>query len=128
VVMEYLELGANTAEADLDAISQLLRTSSRAGAEGRGPVVDALLRVLESERLPASAQSLLGDPHPDDLEDARPARGSSEADPTPNLPTLPDEDEPTGDDARASAEPADQDKTQRKPAPRARSRPPNALE
>jgi hypothetical protein len=129
VVIEYLELGANTAEADLDAISQLLRTSSRAGAEGRGPVVDALLRVLESERLPASAQSLLGDPHPDDLEDARSSRGANEADPMSNVSTRGD-DERGGDDDRAAAddddaEPTNEDKTQRKPAPRARSRSPN---
>jgi hypothetical protein len=45
VVADYLELGAASGEVDIDTVSQLLRASS-AGA----PVVDALLRVLESER------------------------------------------------------------------------------
>jgi hypothetical protein len=122
VVQEYLELGANTAEADLDAISQLLRTSSRAGSEGRGPVVDALLRVLESERLPASAQALLGDPHPDDLEDARVAGGAA-SDDTPEHAADAGADD-GGAAAGAGDDRADEDKTQRKLAPRARPRPP----
>jgi hypothetical protein len=123
VVQEYLELGANTAEADLDAISQLLRTSSRAGSEGRGPVVDALLRVLESERLPASAQALLGDPHPDDLEDARAARGAA-SDDTPEHVAAAAGEADGGAAAAAGDGRADEDKTQRKLAPRARPRPP----
>ncbi len=45
LVADYLELGAASGEVDLGTVSQLLRASS-AGA----PVVDALLRVLESDR------------------------------------------------------------------------------
>jgi len=120
VVTEYLELGANTAEADLDAISQLLRTSSRAGTEGRGPVVDALLRVLESERLPAAAQSLLGDPHPDDLDDARAARPTDGSDGAADAESAGEGGDEAGD---ALPERPDEDKTQRKLAPRARNRP-----
>ena len=52
VVADYLELGAAAGEADLDTVSQLLRASS-AGA----PVVDALLRVLETERGDKSSSS-----------------------------------------------------------------------
>jgi hypothetical protein len=92
VVDDYLQLGAASGEIDLGTVSQLLRASP-AGA----PVVDALLRVLESERVtdptPATtvtAQSVLHPPAPDE----KPAEK-----PTP--------------------EPLSDDKTQRKPAPTA---------
>lgn len=54
VIGDYLELGAAAGEAELDTVSQLLRASS-AGA----PVVDALLRVLESEREDRTPKSRL---------------------------------------------------------------------
>jgi hypothetical protein len=62
VVDDFLQLGAASGEIDLGTVSQLLRASP-AGA----PVVDALLRVLESERVSdtttVTAQSML---HPDE--------------------------------------------------------------
>ena len=67
VVADYLALGVSATEADLETVSQLLRASAAGAA-----VVDALLRVLESERadrtpeantviMPAPATSLLKD-------------------------------------------------------------------
>lgn len=68
VVDDYLQLGAASGEIDLGTVSQLLRASP-AGA----PVVDALLRVLESEKVtdptPATtvtATSVLHPPAPDE--------------------------------------------------------------
>jgi hypothetical protein len=68
VVDDYLQLGAASGEIDLGTVSQLLRASP-SGA----PVVDALLRVLESERVtdptPATtvtATSVLHPPAPDE--------------------------------------------------------------
>jgi hypothetical protein len=88
VVDDFLQLGAASGEIDLGTVSQLLRASP-AGA----PVVDALLRVLESDRVsdttPATtvtAQSVLHAP-----EEPKP--------PTP------------------AAVPLSEDKTQRKAAP-----------
>ncbi|MGZ3408335.1 MAG: hypothetical protein ACXVAN_17920, partial [Polyangia bacterium] len=101
-VADYQELGAAaTATPDLDTVSQLLRASS-AGAQ----VVDALLRVLESDRgdkTPATpttlpATSMLREKPaavPADVED-----DEEEEPPTPP-PTL-----------------SDGDKTQRKPYPK----------
>jgi Type II secretion system (T2SS), protein E, N-terminal domain len=71
VVDDYLQLGVASAEIDdLGTVSQLLRASP-AGAQ----VVDALLRVLESERIsdptPATtvtAQSVLHPPAPDETD------------------------------------------------------------
>jgi hypothetical protein len=76
VVDDYLQLGVPSAEIDdLGTVSQLLRASP-AGAQ----VVDALLRVLESERIsdptPATtvtAQSVLHPPAPDEPEESTPS-------------------------------------------------------
>ena len=99
-VADYQELGAAaTAMPDLDTVSQLLRASS-AGAQ----VVDALLRVLESERgdkTPATPTTL---PATSMLRDKRAAQDEEPPTPPPAL------SEPSG--------PRDDDKTQRKPYPR----------
>jgi hypothetical protein len=95
-VADYQELGAAaTAGPDLDTVSQLLRASS-AGSQ----VVDALLRVLESDRgdkTPATpttlpATSMLREKPPADVEE---------------------EEEPTPPPTRS-----DDEKTQRKPYPK----------
>ena len=116
-VADYQELGAAaTAGPDLDTVSQLLRASP-AGAQ----VVDALLRVLESDRgdkTPATPTTL---PATSMLKEKAPAPA-----PTPAPRTQPagdDDDEqptppPTLGDPRARAERSDNDKTQRKPYPR----------
>ena len=113
-VADYQELGAAaTATPDLDTVSQLLRASS-AGAQ----VVDALLRVLESDRgdkTPATpttlpATSMLREkppaPAPTPAPRAQPARDDEEEPPTPP-PTLSD-----------PSSRSDDEKTQRKPYPR----------
>ena len=123
---DYLELGAAaTARPDLDTVSQLLRASS-AGAQ----VVDALLRVLESDRgdkTPVTGRSILGATPPTvpatsmlkDKPPARPAASPEDEElPTPP-PTLSDQrSRSERHDARAPAERRDEDKTQRKPYPR----------
>lgn len=101
-VADYVELAASAAAPDLDTVSQLLRASP-AGAT----VVDALLRVLESERndvTPATptvtATSMLRD-------------GQGSGDDTPPNPT------PAPPVPRAPAEsPLDTEKTIRKQMPR----------
>jgi hypothetical protein len=104
VVSDYLQLGVTAGEADLETVSQLLRASS-AGA----PVVDALLRVLEAERAdrtpesqhPAAAATSLLKGEDDPTKQVKdPASGRALVDSDSNK--LPD------------------DKTQRKPMPRAR--------
>jgi hypothetical protein len=96
IVADYQELGAAaTATPDLDTVSQLLRASP-AGAQ----VVDALLRVLESDR---------GDqtpPTPTTLPATSMLKPAREEDDEP--PTPPPTATPSGD----------HDKTQRKPYPR----------
>jgi Type II secretion system (T2SS), protein E, N-terminal domain len=97
-VADYVELAASATAPDLDTVSQLLRASP-AGAT----VVDALLRVLESDRgdvtpaTPMTATSMLRDSREDGGHD----------DDTPPTPT-----------ATAPREPLDTDKTIRKQMPR----------
>lgn len=97
-VADYVELAASATAPDLDTVSQLLRASP-AGAT----VVDALLRVLETDRgdvtpaTPMTATSMLRDPREDGGHD----------DDTPPTPT-----------ATAPREPLDTDKTIRKQMPR----------
>jgi hypothetical protein len=100
VVSDYLQLGAAAGEADLETVSQLLRASS-AGA----PVVDALLRVLEAERADRTPESQIQ--------------------PAPATSLLKDaEEDPTGEvrdpDTIPKDELTDDNKTVRKPMPRAR--------
>jgi len=102
VVSDYLQLGVAAGEADLETVSQLLRASS-AGA----PVVDALLRVLEAERADRTPESKLS-PAP-----ATSLLKSTEDDPTGQVQ---DPSSVIGDvDAIA-----DDNKTVKKPLPRAR--------
>jgi hypothetical protein len=100
-VADYQELGAAaTAMPDLDTVSQLLRASS-AGAQ----VVDALLRVLESDRgdkTPATPTTL---PATSMLREKPAARANDEDDEEEEPPTPP----PTLSDS---------DKTHRKPYPK----------
>jgi len=113
-VADYLELGAAaTAGPDLDTVSQLLRASP-AGAQ----VVDALLRVLESDRgdktpatptmLPATSMLREKTPAPIPAPPTRP--------PPPSVPIATDDE----DEEPPTPPPtlADHDKTQRKPYPR----------
>ncbi len=100
-VADYVELAASAAAPDLDTVSQLLRASP-AGAS----VVDALLRVLESERndvTPATptmtATSMLRD-------------GQGQGDDTPPTPT------PSPAPRAPSESPLDTEKTIRKQMPR----------
>lgn len=136
-VADYQELGAAaTAMPDLDTVSQLLRASP-AGAQ----VVDALLRVLESDRgdkTPATPTTL---PATSMLKDKPPALPPKDKPPTlppkdkpPALPVAKDKPIPmptpaprtvARDDSDADDEPptpppqiSDSDKTQRKPIPR----------
>ncbi len=111
VIDDYLQLGAASSEVeDLGTVSQLLRTSP-AGA----PVVDALLRVLESERVsdptPATTVTATSVLHP----------RSSDNTPEPGAPiaALSPSDRVDGIDASEPLDPIESDKTQRKPAPTA---------
>jgi hypothetical protein len=93
VVDDYLQLGAASGEIDLGTVSQLLRASP-AGA----PVVDALLRVLESVRV--------SDPTPATTVTAQSVLHPPAADESPAK-------------TEKQPEPLSEDKTQRKPAPTA---------
>lgn len=86
-VLDYL--GLATTDADLDAVAQLLRTSS-AGA----PVIDALLRVLRrelSDRTPAAATELPEQSGPrSDITNVRRAPARSRSDDHTQLVSLPE--------------------------------------
>jgi hypothetical protein len=115
-VADYLALGVQAGDVDLETVSQLLRASS-AGA----PVVDALLRVLESERVDRAGATQAAAPATSLLRDSDPTPDTGEhIVPQPAAPSAPAPPAPSGPHA------SDDGKTQRKPyptAPRRRGEP-----